>query len=141
MEEGFNDLEKWMEKQRLPKDFDMLSQPDWIGEYVRSMMVKAIPAASSVLNASKAKITESKQYMIIIYPLGGNADLSRIRLVAQEDRIRLSGHREGETEVIKLPRMVIPDSCQASYDGTQLKVRLRKRPRNKRSFEAKIHGS
>jgi len=135
----FEDLEKWMDKQQLPKGFDLFRQPDWIEDYVRKMMIKAMPAASSALSLSKAEISESKSFVSVVYPLGENADMSRIRLVAKEDHIKLSGLEGGRKEIIKLPRLVLPRSCQAAYDGKLLKVKLRKRPRSKRSFEPDIH--
>ncbi|GGD65447.1 hypothetical protein [Paenibacillus nasutitermitis] len=135
----FDDLEKWMDKQQLPKGFDLFRQPDWIEDYVRKMMTKAMPAASSVIRQSKAEITESKSYVTVSYPLGENVEISKVRLVAREDHIKLSGLEGERKEVIKLPRLVLPRSCQAVYDGNLLKVKLRRRPRSKRSFEPAIH--
>lgn len=139
MASGWDELERWMDGQRLPKGFGtLLDQPDWIEGYVRKMMTRALPAAASVLSGSRADIKETKNFVIVAYPLGEGADIGRLRLVAFEDRIKLYGVKGGKAEIVKLPKLVKPRTCEARYDGSMLKIRLRKRPPSKRSFEAAI---
>ena len=108
--------------------------------YVRGMMNKAIPAASSALQATNANVVETKRYVIVTYPIGESADVAAVKLLAKEDRIQLSGLPGGESEMIRLPKLVLPRTCQADYDGSVLKIKLRKRPPSKRSHIARIQG-
>lgn len=75
MASRWDELEKWMEYQQLPKGFDVFAQQDWVSDYVRKLMTKAMPAAASVFGNSKADITETKRYIHVTYPLGEDADL------------------------------------------------------------------
>ncbi|SDW58214.1 hypothetical protein [Paenibacillus sp. CF384] len=136
----WEELEDWMDGQQLPKGFDIFRQSDWIENYVRSMMNKALPAVSSALNSASSNIVETKRYVIVTYPLGESADLSALRLVVKEDRVKLSGLVGKSDESIKLPKLVLPRSCHAEYDGAVLKIKLRKRPSSKRVHHATIHG-
>ncbi|SFI28790.1 hypothetical protein SAMN02799624_00137 [Paenibacillus sp. UNC496MF] len=136
----WEELEQWMEKQQLPKGFDVFRQSEWIENYVRGMMNKAIPAASSAFQTTNANVAETKRFVVVTYPLGEAADLSALRLLAKEDRLKLSGLPGGDAETIRLPKLVLPRTCQAEYDGAVLKVKLRKRPPSKRSHIATIQG-
>ncbi len=129
-----------MEEQQLPKGFDIFRQSEWIENYVRGMMNKAIPAASSAFQTSNANVLETKRFVVVTYPLGEAADLTAVRLLAKEDRIKISGLPSGDSEVIRLPKLVLPRTCLAEYDGAVLKIKLRKRPPSKRSHVAKIQG-
>ncbi|NBD26378.1 hypothetical protein [Paenibacillus glycinis] len=140
MASNWEELEKWMENQQLPKGFDVFRQSDWIENYVRNMMNKAIPAASSAFQTSNSNAVETKRYVIVTYPLGESADLSAVRLLVKEDLVKLSGLPGGGSETIRLPKLVLPRTCQADYDGAVLKIRLRKRPPSKRTHIATIKG-
>ncbi|WP_308634537.1 hypothetical protein [Paenibacillus silvisoli] len=136
----WEELEEWMEGQQLPKGFDVFRQSDWIEKYVHSMLNKALPAASAALNSASSNIVETKRHVVVTYPIGESADLSALRLVASEDRIKLSGIAGKDSETIKLPKLVLPRTCSAHYDGSVLTVKLRKRPPSKRSHVATIQG-
>ncbi|WP_274650427.1 Hsp20/alpha crystallin family protein [Paenibacillus humicola] len=138
METEWEELERWMENQRLPKGFERMQQPDWIDAYVRNMIAKALPAAASAAGKVTADIAETKLSVTVKFPLGENADLDRIRLVAMEDRIKLSGLGENNPATIRLPKLVLPHTCDAHYDGAVLTVRLRKRPTRKIAVTAVI---
>lgn len=139
MASRWDELEKWMEHQQLPKDFDVFSQQDWVSDYVRKLMTKAIPATASVFGHSKADIVETKRYINVTYPLGEDADLTQISLLVREDRLKLSGLKGGKDETIKLPKLVVTRTCVARYDGSVLSIKLRKRIPRKREHEAIIH--
>jgi HSP20 family molecular chaperone IbpA len=140
MATNWEELEKWMEEQQLPKGFDIFRQSEWIENYVKSMMNKAIPAASSAFQTTNANVLETKRHVIVTYPIGEAADLSAVRLLAKEDRLKLSGLPGGENETIRLPKLVLPRTCQAEYDGAVLKIKLRKRPPSRKSHVASIQG-
>ncbi|QHW34346.1 hypothetical protein GZH47_28510 [Paenibacillus rhizovicinus] len=137
---NWEELEQWMERQQLPKGFDMFRQSEWIENYVRGMMNKAIPAASSALQATNANVVETKRFVIVTYPIGETVNLAEVRLLAKEDRVKLSGLPGGGDETIRLPKLVLPRTCQAEYDGAVLKIKLRKRPPSKKSHIATIQG-
>ncbi|QHT61889.1 hypothetical protein GXP70_19145 [Paenibacillus lycopersici] len=137
---NWEELEQWMEKQQLPKGFDMFKQSEWIESYVRGMMNKALPAASAALQTSNANVVETKRYVIVTYPIGEAVEVADVRLIAKEDRLKLSGLPGGGNELIRLPKLVLPRTCQAQYDGVVLKIKLRKRPASKRSHVATIQG-
>lgn len=139
MASSWDELEKWMEFQQLPKGFDVFAQQDWVSDYVRKVMTKALPAAASVLSNSKADIAETKRYINVTYPLGEDADLTQLSLFVREDQLRLSGLKGGKVDTIKLPKLVITRSCMARYDGSVLNIKLRKRIPRKREHEAIIH--
>ncbi|MFC5652169.1 Hsp20/alpha crystallin family protein [Paenibacillus solisilvae] len=139
MASQWDELEKWMEYQQLPKGFDVFSQQDWVSDYVRKLMTKAMPAAASVFGNSKADIAETKRFITVTYPLGEDADLTEISLLVREDRLKLSGLKGGKDETIKLPKLVVARSCVARYDGIVLSIKLRKRVPRKRGYEAVIH--
>ncbi|RAP78073.1 Hsp20/alpha crystallin family protein [Paenibacillus montanisoli] len=136
----WEELEEWMEGQQLPKGFDVFRQSDWIEKYVHGMMAKALPAATAALNPASSNIVETKRHVVVTYPIGESVDLSSIRLVVSEDRIKLSGIAGKDAETIKLPKLVLPRTCAAEYDGSVLKIKLRKRPPSKRSHVATIQG-
>lgn len=140
MASRWDELEKWMEYQeRLPKGFDLFSQQDWVSDYVRKLMTKAMPAAASAFGNSKADIVQTKRYINVTYPLGEEADLTQIGLLVREDRLKLSGLKSGKDVTIKLPKLVAARSCVAHYDGAVLRIKLRKRIPRKRGYEAVIH--
>ncbi|MCQ6560408.1 hypothetical protein [Paenibacillus mendelii] len=139
MPSRWNELEKWLEGQQLPKGFDLFRSPDWVENYVRNMMTKTLPAAAAALSGGSADITETKRFLIVTFPLGEAADLSRVRLLVREDRLRIIGMSGGKAETVILPKLILPQSCNAQYDGTVLKIKLRKRPARKRVHEADIH--
>ncbi|NBC71133.1 Hsp20/alpha crystallin family protein [Paenibacillus sacheonensis] len=137
---NWEELEQWMENQQLPKGFDVFRQSDWIENYVRGMMNKAIPAASAAFQTTNANVAETKRFVVVTYPIGEGIDLASVRLLAKEDRLKLSGLPGGKDETIRLPKLVLPRTCQAEYDGAVLKIKLRKRPPSKRSHVAMIQG-
>lgn len=140
MASDWEQLEQWMEKQQLPKGFDVFRQSDWIDNFVRGLMNKAIPAASSALQPTNANVLETKRHVIVTYPLGESANTGELQLTAKEDRVKLSGLPGGKSETIRLPKLVLPRTCEADYDGVVLKIKLRKRPASKRIHQATIRG-
>ncbi|BBH19593.1 hypothetical protein Back11_09380 [Paenibacillus baekrokdamisoli] len=138
MTSGLDDLEKWMEHKRLPKGADIFTQQDWIGDYVRKLVTKALPEAASVLGSFQAEIKETKRYIHVTYPLGEETDVKQIGLLVREDRLLISGLKGGESETIKLPKLVAIRSCMAEFDGATLHIKLRKRLPSKAEHEAVI---
>ena len=106
MASSWDELEKWMEYQQLPKGFDVFTQQDWVSDYVRKHNDQSNACRRFVFGNSKADIAETKRYINVTYPLGEDADLSQLSLLVREDRLKLSGLKGGKDETIKLPKLV-----------------------------------
>ncbi|MCU6707710.1 hypothetical protein M6D81_03220 [Paenibacillus sp. J5C_2022] len=138
MTSKWDDLERWMEGQQLPKGFEIFREPDWVENFVRKMMTKALPEAAGLLGSSSstsAEFSETKQYLQVKYRLPTGYDRYAISLHVREDRVRVDGLPSGKHEVIKLPKLVKPRICRAVVRGGILLVKLRKRQRLHRYHE------
>jgi hypothetical protein len=126
----WEDLERWLEGQRLPKGFERLREPDWVEKFVRHMMIKAMPgvAASAGFGQSPAEVFETHHFVIVKFPLPADAVPERLRLLVREDRLRLEGLPGDERKTIKLPRAVRPRMSRALLREGVLQVKLRKKP-------------
>jgi len=138
MASKWDELERWMEGQRLPQGFEVLREPDWVERYIRKLMTKALPEAAGAMNASKAAFTESEQYLIVKIKLPEHAVKEELRLFVREDRLRIEGLQRGAKEEIKLPKLVKPRICKAIIRDEILHVKLRKRPMSRTYYESAI---
>ncbi|MNZ92350.1 hypothetical protein D3C78_1113730 [compost metagenome] len=137
----WDDLERWMERQQLPKGFEVLREPDWVERYVRKMMTKALPeAAGAMIGNGEASFSEAGQFIIAAIKLPAGYDKDRLRLYVREDRLKLEGLPDGKIETIKLPKLVKPRVCKTLLKDDVLKVKLRKRPTIRTYYEAIIRG-
>lgn len=139
MASKWNDLERWMESQQLPKGFEVLREPDWVEQYVRKLMTKALPEAAGLLTGSQsAAFSETEHFVTVKIVLPKNVEQERVRLFVREDRLRLEGLPNGNKETVKLPKPVKPLICKAQVKDGILHIKLRKRPVNKNYREAFI---
>ncbi|MBD2869525.1 hypothetical protein IDH41_13125 [Paenibacillus sp. IB182493] len=139
MASKWDDLERWMENQRLPRGFELLREPDWVERYVRKMMTKALPeAAGAVIGGGSADFSETRHFVHVKLKLPEGFDKDRLRLFVREDRLRLEGLPGDKTETIKLPKLVKPRVCKTLLKDGVLQVKLRKRPANRTYHEAFI---
>jgi len=134
----WDELEKWMEGQRLPKGFEVLREPDWVEKFVRKMMTKALPEAAGAITAAHASFSETEQFLLVKYKLPDNTERDQLRLFVREDRLRIEGLPGGKPDIVKLPKLVKPRICKAVVQANTLKVKLRKRPLNRGYHEAAI---
>ncbi|MCA0754547.1 Hsp20/alpha crystallin family protein [Paenibacillus sp. N4] len=139
MASKWDELERWMEGQRLPKGFELLREPDWVEQYVRKMMTKALPeAAGAMIGKGMATFSESRHFLQVKIILPEGFEREMLRLMVREDRLRLEGLPGGKTETIKLPKLVKPRICKTLLKNGILQVKLRKRPALKTYHEAVI---
>ncbi len=139
MASKWEELERWMEGQRLPRGFEVMREPDWVEQYVRKMMTKALPeAAGAMVGGGLASFSETRSFIQVKIRLPEGCGLERLQLFVREDRLRLEGLPGGKTETIKLPKLVRPKWCQALHKGGTLLVKLKKRPLSKTVYEAVI---
>ncbi|MFX3633629.1 MAG: Hsp20/alpha crystallin family protein [Candidatus Pristimantibacillus sp.] len=141
MASKWDDLEQWLKGQKLPnKGFDMLREPDWVEQFVRKMMTKALPGAADAIveHSGGATFFETHHFVIVKFPLPAKVDRNELRVFVREDRIRIEGLPESRIETIKLPKPVKPQICKALVKEGILQVKLRKRPGSRTYHEAVI---
>ncbi|WP_042162722.1 Hsp20/alpha crystallin family protein [Paenibacillus gorillae] len=140
MASKWDDLERWMEGQKLPKGFDLLKEPDWVEQFVRKMMTKALPEAAGAMSSQgdDPSFFETHHFVIVKFPLPPGVNRDELRLYVREDRIRIEGLPENRTETVKLPKPVKPRICRALVKNGILQVKLRKRPGARTYYEADI---
>lgn len=140
MASNWDDLERWMEGQQLPKGFEVLREPDWVERFVRKMMTKSLPEIAGKITGTGTSATkESKLYITVIYKLPPGAERDKIRLFVREDLLRIEGLPGGKSETVKLPKLVKPQVCQAAIRDGELQVKLKKRQRLRKVHEHSIH--
>ncbi|WP_028610410.1 Hsp20/alpha crystallin family protein [Paenibacillus harenae] len=139
MASKWDDLERWMENQQLPKGFEVLREPDWVERYVRKMMTKALPeAAGAMIGRGSAAFSETRHFILVKINLPDGFDREQLRLFVREDRLRIEGLPGGKHEIIKLPKLVKPRVCKTLLKDNVLQVKLQKRPANRTYHEAVI---
>ncbi|ANY68647.1 hypothetical protein BBD42_20855 [Paenibacillus sp. BIHB 4019] len=140
MDSKWDELERWVEGQKLPKGFDVLREPDWVEQFVRKMMTKALPEAAGAIaeQASPYSFSQSEQFIIVKFPLPAHVRSEELRLWVKEDRLRVEGLPGNRKELIKLPVGVRPRVCRAIVKDGELRVKLRKRPVGRKYYEADI---
>lgn len=140
MSSNWDDLERWMEGQQLPRGFEVLREPDWVERFVRRMMTKSLPEiAGRMTGTGSAATTESKQYIGVTLKLPPGTDQGALRLFVREDAVRVDGLPGGKQELVKLPKLVKPKVCRASVKDGTLHVKLRKRAGIRAFHEHTIH--
>ncbi|RIX54160.1 hypothetical protein D3P08_07925 [Paenibacillus nanensis] len=128
MASNWDELERWMEGQQLPKGFEVLREPDWVERFVRRMMTKSLPEIAGKITGTGAAATkESKLYLTVLYKLPPGADRDNVRLFVREDALRIEGLPGGKSESVKLPKLVKPRLCHAVVKAGELQVKLKKR--------------
>lgn len=133
----WDDMEKWMERQQLPKGFELLREPDWVEQYVRKMMTKALPEAAGVMiGGGSATFSETRHFIHVKINLPKGFEKEQLRLFVREDRLRLEGLPGGKIETIKLPKLVKPRVSKTLVKDNVLQVKLQKRPTNRTFHEA-----
>ncbi|MDQ0058323.1 Hsp20/alpha crystallin family protein [Paenibacillus harenae] len=139
MASKWNEIEKWMEGQQLPKGFEILKEPDWVEQYVRKLMTKALPEAAGAITGSKsAAVSETENFVVVKINLPKDTVREQVRLFIREDRVRVEGLPKGSKETVKLPVLVKPRICKAQVKDDVLHVKLRKRPINRSYHESYI---
>ncbi|EFM09911.1 conserved hypothetical protein [Paenibacillus curdlanolyticus YK9] len=143
----WDELERWMQEQQLPRGFEALKNTGWIERYVKTMMTKAMPEqmAQSVQTDqaaqqghSRAETFETHHFIVVKWPLPRGAHPSSLRLLVREDRIRIEGLPGDGKDTVKLPKLVLPRVCKALCRDGILQVKLRKRPVNRQYYETTI---
>ncbi|MCF2937479.1 Hsp20/alpha crystallin family protein [Paenibacillus alkaliterrae] len=141
MASKWDDLEQWMEGQRLPRGFELLREPDWVEQYVRKMMTKALPeAAGAMIGKGLATFSETRHFVLVKINLPEGYEREQLKLLVREDRLRLEGLPGGKNETIKLPKLVKPRVCETLLKNGLLRVKLKKRPTNRTYHEVDIRG-
>lgn len=139
MASNWDDLEKWMEGQQLPRGFEVLREPDWVERFVRKLMTKSLPeVAGRMTGRGTAETKESKLYLDVKLKLPAGYERESIKLLVREDMLRIEGLPGGKREMVKLPKLVKPRVCQAVVRDGTLHVKLRKRPRIRKVYEGHI---
>lgn len=139
MASKWDDMERWMEKQQMPKGFELLREPAWVEQYVRKMMTKALPEAAGVMiGGGSASFSETRHFLNVKITLPEGFDKEQLRLFVREDRLRLDGLPSGKPETIKLPKFVKPKVCKTLVKDNFMHVKLQKRPTNRTYHEAII---
>jgi hypothetical protein len=139
----WDELERWLDGQRLPKGFDVMKEPDWVEKFVRKMMTKSLPAAAnSIMDQAEENegisFFETHHFILVKFHLPREVKREELRLYVRDDRLRIEGLPNGQKEMIKLPKLVKPTICQAVVKNYILQVKLRKRPRAGAYYEADI---
>lgn len=128
MASRWEELERWMEGQHLPKGFEVIREPDWVEKFVRGLMAKALPEASERIKDHDAPgFAETKQYLTVQYQLPRGVRRGDIGLYVREDRLRIVNRESGSRKLVPLPVLVKPKVCQAAVKNGVLYVKLRKR--------------
>lgn len=138
MSSNWDDLERWLERQELPKGMDILKEPDWVERFVRNMMTKSLPeAAGAIKLGQSAEIGTSKEWVTVKWKLPADMDRSRLKLLVREKDLRIGDARggNGKKHVIKLPCLVRPRYCRAFVENGILHVKLRRRMGSSASYE------
>lgn len=139
MASKWDDMEKWMERQQMPKGFELLREPDWVEQYVRKMMTKALPEAAGVMiGGGSATFSETRSYLNVKINLPTGFEKEQLRLFVREDRLRLEGLPGGKPEIIKLPKLVKPRVCKTLVKDGVMQVKLQKRPPNRTYHETVV---
>ncbi|MDQ6421080.1 Hsp20/alpha crystallin family protein [Paenibacillus sp. LHD-117] len=139
MASKWEELERWMEGQHLPKGFEVIREPDWVEKFVRNLMTKALPEASDRISDARAPgIAETKSFITVQYRLPAGSGRGDIQLYVREDRLRVVDRASGNRELIPLPMLVKPRICQAAVKNGILYVKLRKRPSMSKYVEHSI---
>ncbi|WP_235548690.1 Hsp20/alpha crystallin family protein [Paenibacillus sp. Soil522] len=133
----WDDMERWLERQQFPKGFELLREPDWVEQYVRKMMTRALPeAAGAIIGGGSATFSETRHFVHVKIKLPEGFEKEQLRLFVREDRLRLDGLPNGKSETIKLPKLVKPRVCKTLLKDNVLQVKLQKRPTNRNYHEA-----
>jgi HSP20 family molecular chaperone IbpA len=142
MEKKWDELERWLDGQRLPKGFDVMKEPDWVEQFVSKMMTKSLPAAAnSILDQAEEEgisFFETHHFLLVKFHLPREVNREDLRLLVRDDRLRIEGLPNNQKETIKLPKLVQPKICRAVVKNFVLQVKLRKRPRAGAYYEADI---
>lgn len=138
MPSRWEELEQWMEGQKLPKGLDVMSEPDWVEKFVRKMMTKALPAAGVADPPSSSSTFETHHFIIVKFRLPKGCSRDELRLLVRSDKIRIEGLPDGGSESIKLPKAVHPRECRALVRDGVLQVKLRKRNYGSSYYETSI---
>ncbi|WP_208403111.1 Hsp20/alpha crystallin family protein [Paenibacillus sp. BK720] len=143
VENKWDELERWLDGQRLPKGFDVMKEPDWVEKFVRKMMTKSLPsAANSILDQADENeglsFFETHQDLLVKFHLPREVSRENLRLYVRDDRLRIEGLPNQQKEIIKLPKLVKPTICQAVVKNYILQVKLRKRPKAGTYYETDI---
>ncbi|MHA6483766.1 Hsp20/alpha crystallin family protein [Paenibacillus sp. strain BS8-2] len=130
MASRWEELERWMEGQQLPKGFEVIREPDWVEKFVRGLMTKALPEASEQIHDDQAPgFTETKQFLTVQCRLPAGTRRGDISLYVREDQLRIMDLQRETRRLVPLPVLVKPRICQAAVKNGILYVKLRKRPR------------
>jgi len=136
MASRWEELERWMEGQHLPKGFEVIREPDWVEKFVRGLMTKALPDASEVIKGKDTPgITETEQSITVQFRLPPGARRGDIGLYVREDRLRIIDRESGNRTMVPLPVLVLPKVCQAAVKSGILYIKLRKRRASKQYME------
>ncbi|MFF2482023.1 Hsp20/alpha crystallin family protein [Paenibacillus sp. NPDC058071] len=140
MTSKWDELERWMEGQKLPKGFDVLREPDWVEQFVRKMMTKSLPEAAGMMQQQDdgPSVFETHHFVFVKFPLPSGVERDSLRLFVREDRIRIDGLPGDRKETVKLPKPVKPKICRALVKNGVLQIKLRKRPGGAVYYEAPI---
>ncbi len=123
----------------MPKGFELLREPDWVEQYVRKMMTKALPEAAGVMiGGGSATFSETRSFLHVKINLPTGFEKEQLRLFVREDRLRLDGLPGGKPEIIKLPKLVKPRVCKTLIKDGVLQVKLQKRPTNRTYHETVV---
>ncbi|MHA7962764.1 Hsp20/alpha crystallin family protein [Paenibacillus sp. CAU 1782] len=136
MSTNWDDLERWLERQQLPKGMDILKEPDWVERFVRNMMTKSLPEAAGVMGRNhNAEISVKGDFVHIEWKLPSTCEPDRLTLHVTERKVRLGGLKGGNKVDIKLPCLVIPRQCRAHSANGLLHIKLRKRRSRTAAFQ------
>ncbi|MFD1955886.1 Hsp20/alpha crystallin family protein [Paenibacillus thailandensis] len=140
MASKWDELERWMEGQKLPKGFEVLREPDWVEQFVRKLMTKALPDAAGVMPGPPPSVStfETHHFVIVKFKLPPGTRQQDLQLLVKSDKVKIQGLPEGKTETVKLPAPVLPRKCRALAKDGILQIKLRKRLNGNKYIAADI---
>lgn len=138
MGSNWEEMQRWLAKQQLPKGFDMLKEADWVGRMVKQIMTSAMEGQQQQNAKPRTEFVETQRHLWVKIVLPQTVSPGDLRLMIREDCLKITGLNNREEERVKLPKPVIPRASQAFCLNGILKVKLRKRPVDKAYVETAI---
>ncbi|MCC3373360.1 hypothetical protein [Cohnella sp. REN36] len=150
---NWKEIQNWLGKE-IPWDvvekWDEQNDDSWLEQMVRNFVSPQGEQAPDAKQKTKKHmpiihspspprvspdLIKTARHVILTLRLPSEADLRPIRLYAAPDRVRLTGLPGGRSETVRMPCLVYAKSGRAEWKNGQLRIRFRKRRRDREEVE------
>lgn len=133
----WNEIKRWLGKDipwELAEKWEKAGDGEWLERFIQRLLKEQPAEQTAERTAEKTgpivriDTVKNAKHVSVSVKIPPGAAMRDLRLLANSDRLKVTGLLGGRTQVIRFPCRVVPRSGRAEVKGGRIVVHFRRRP-------------